>query len=253
MSAVTGEGVSVLLDTLAARLRSLAPIVELLVPYERGDVVAALHREGEVLVEVHAEGGSRLRARLPAPGRHSLRRVRRQPARRDRRAPPRSRPTSCWMHSRSRSWCSTSTARSLFANQRARDDFAVLGEPLEYDGELFTHRVRARRRARPAAGARRHPVGAHAAHGRDAQRLRDGRALERLPGHGVAHRRHPAAPRRRRRDHRRDLHVLRHHRQQRRAQARVARVGGAVPAHRRERGRRRVPLHGRATRRASTT
>jgi GTP-binding protein HflX len=67
VSAVTGEGASVLLDTLAARLRSLAPIVELLVPYERGDVVAALHREGEVLVEVHAEGGSRLRARLPAP------------------------------------------------------------------------------------------------------------------------------------------------------------------------------------------
>ncbi len=67
VSAVTGEGVSVLLDTLAARLRALAPIVELLVPYERGDVVAALHREGEVLVEVHAEGGSRLRARLPAP------------------------------------------------------------------------------------------------------------------------------------------------------------------------------------------
>ena len=67
VSAVTGEGVSVLLDTLAARLRALAPIVEFLVPYERGDVVAALHREGEVLVEVHAEGGSRLRARLPAP------------------------------------------------------------------------------------------------------------------------------------------------------------------------------------------
>jgi GTP-binding protein HflX len=66
VSAVTGEGTSVLLDTLGARLRSLAPIVELLVPYERGDVVAALHREGEVLVEVHAEGGSRLRARLPA-------------------------------------------------------------------------------------------------------------------------------------------------------------------------------------------
>jgi len=39
----------------------------LLVPYERGDVVAALRREGEVLVEVHSEGGSRLRARLPAP------------------------------------------------------------------------------------------------------------------------------------------------------------------------------------------
>jgi GTPase len=65
VSAVTGIGLTVLLDTLAARLRALAPIVELLVPYDRGDVVAAVHREGEVLVEVHAERGSRLRARLP--------------------------------------------------------------------------------------------------------------------------------------------------------------------------------------------
>jgi GTPase len=66
VSAVTGEGLIVLLGTVAAQLRALAPIVEFVVPYERGDVVAALHREGEVLVEVHAEGGTRLRARVPA-------------------------------------------------------------------------------------------------------------------------------------------------------------------------------------------
>jgi GTP-binding protein HflX len=65
VSAVTGDGLNVLLDTIAARLRALTPIVELVIPYERGDAVAALHREGEVLVEVHAEGGTRLRARLP--------------------------------------------------------------------------------------------------------------------------------------------------------------------------------------------
>ena len=65
VSATTGEGVTELLDTIGARVRALAPIVELLVPYERGDVVAALHREGEVLVEVHAEGGTRIRARIP--------------------------------------------------------------------------------------------------------------------------------------------------------------------------------------------
>jgi GTP-binding protein HflX len=35
------------------------------VPYDRGDVLAALHREGEVLVEVYEEGGTRVRARLP--------------------------------------------------------------------------------------------------------------------------------------------------------------------------------------------
>jgi GTP-binding protein HflX len=65
VSAGTGEGVEALLDRLAARLRALVPIVELEVPYDRGDVVAALHRDGEVLVEVHGEGGTRVRARLP--------------------------------------------------------------------------------------------------------------------------------------------------------------------------------------------
>jgi GTP-binding protein HflX len=65
VSAATGHGVEPLLDTIATRLRSMKPIVELEVPYERGDVVAALHRDGEVLVEVHGEGGTRVRARLP--------------------------------------------------------------------------------------------------------------------------------------------------------------------------------------------
>ena len=35
------------------------------VPYDRGDVLAALHRDGEVLVEVHDDDGTRVRARLP--------------------------------------------------------------------------------------------------------------------------------------------------------------------------------------------
>ena len=38
---------------------------ELEIPYGRGDVVAAIHREGEVLVEVHDEAGTRVRARVP--------------------------------------------------------------------------------------------------------------------------------------------------------------------------------------------
>jgi GTP-binding protein HflX len=65
VSATTGEGDDGLLDAIAARLRALVPIVELEVPYDRGDVVAALHREGEVLVEVHDSVGTRVRARLP--------------------------------------------------------------------------------------------------------------------------------------------------------------------------------------------
>jgi GTP-binding protein HflX len=65
VSARTGEEIEKLTEVVGARLRSLTPIYELLVPYERGDVLAALHRDGEVLVEVHADEGTRVRARLP--------------------------------------------------------------------------------------------------------------------------------------------------------------------------------------------
>ena len=68
ISARTGEGMDSLLDIIGDRLRSMRPVVELLVPYDRGDVVAAVHREGEVLVEQHEEGGTRLRARMDAAG-----------------------------------------------------------------------------------------------------------------------------------------------------------------------------------------
>jgi GTP-binding protein HflX len=67
LSALTGEGVDELLTVIADRLRSLEVVVELVVPYDRGDVVAALHREGEVLVETHEAEATRLRARLDGP------------------------------------------------------------------------------------------------------------------------------------------------------------------------------------------
>jgi GTP-binding protein HflX len=67
-SAATGEGVDKLREALADRLRALARIVELAVPYERGDVIAALHRDGEVLVEVHGDRETRVRARIPEAG-----------------------------------------------------------------------------------------------------------------------------------------------------------------------------------------
>ena len=64
ISAATGDGVDGLLVALGDRLRALANVVELVVPYDRGDIVAAVHREGEVLSETHEEGATRLRARL---------------------------------------------------------------------------------------------------------------------------------------------------------------------------------------------
>ena len=64
VSAATGDGIAELIAAIGDRLRSLGSVVELLVPYERGDVLAALHREGNVLVEVHGDDGMRIRARL---------------------------------------------------------------------------------------------------------------------------------------------------------------------------------------------
>ncbi len=65
VSAHSGEGIDTLLAVIARRLRAGAEVVELLVPYDRGDVLAGLHREAEVLVSVHTDSGTRVQARLP--------------------------------------------------------------------------------------------------------------------------------------------------------------------------------------------
>jgi GTP-binding protein HflX len=66
VSARTGEGIEGLVAAIGDRLREMAVVVELIVPYDRGDVLAALHREGNVLVEVHGDDGMRIQARLGA-------------------------------------------------------------------------------------------------------------------------------------------------------------------------------------------
>jgi GTP-binding protein HflX len=64
VSAVTGEGIDVFLRTLADRLRALTTVFDLLIPYDRGDVLASVHREGEVVSTTESEDGFLLRARL---------------------------------------------------------------------------------------------------------------------------------------------------------------------------------------------
>ncbi len=64
ISATTGEGIDVFLRTLADRLRALTTVVELAIPYDRGDVLASVHREGEVVSTTEAPDGFRVRARL---------------------------------------------------------------------------------------------------------------------------------------------------------------------------------------------
>ena len=53
-----------LLASVGSRLRSLTEVVQLRIPWSRGDVVAAAHREGEVLLEQHEEDGTLLSVRL---------------------------------------------------------------------------------------------------------------------------------------------------------------------------------------------
>ncbi len=64
VSASTGAGIVELLEVLGEKIRSLTSVAELFIPYERGEVLAALHREGEVLVAIHEDDGTRVQARL---------------------------------------------------------------------------------------------------------------------------------------------------------------------------------------------
>jgi GTP-binding protein HflX len=64
VSARTGVGIEGLRELVAARLPRPDVEVEVLVPYDRGDLVARVHRDGEVLEERHEESGTRLSARV---------------------------------------------------------------------------------------------------------------------------------------------------------------------------------------------
>jgi len=64
VSAATGEGIDLLLRTMADRLRALSVVHELVVPYDRGDVLASVHREGEVVSVADGASSWTIRARL---------------------------------------------------------------------------------------------------------------------------------------------------------------------------------------------
>jgi GTP-binding protein HflX len=72
ISAATGEGVDSLLSTIAARLPRPPVDLEVLLPYDRGDLVDRSHREGTVLAVDHVAEGTRVRLRAPAQLAHAL-------------------------------------------------------------------------------------------------------------------------------------------------------------------------------------
>jgi len=73
VSALTGEGIDDLLRAVGDRLRGADRVVELVVPFDRGDVLAAVHREGEVVGESHGEGATLVQVVLDEAGRARFR------------------------------------------------------------------------------------------------------------------------------------------------------------------------------------
>ena len=64
VSAVTGEGVQDLLERIVELLPPSRRMIEAVVPYDRADLVAAAHRDGEVLKEEHRPEGTYLVANV---------------------------------------------------------------------------------------------------------------------------------------------------------------------------------------------
>ena len=64
VSAQTGSGFDELLEAISDRLRAMTELVELTIPYDRGDVLAQVHREGQVLTELASETAITVKARL---------------------------------------------------------------------------------------------------------------------------------------------------------------------------------------------
>jgi GTP-binding protein HflX len=64
VSAASGEGLDKLRAVIADRLPRPDAEVHVLLPYDRGDLVARVHEQGDVLASEHTEHGTRLHARV---------------------------------------------------------------------------------------------------------------------------------------------------------------------------------------------
>jgi len=69
ISALTGEGIDQFLRAVADRVRLSDRVVRLVIPYARGDVLAAVHREGEVVEQEAGEESATLTVLLDDAGR----------------------------------------------------------------------------------------------------------------------------------------------------------------------------------------
>ncbi len=66
VSAHTGQGIDELRDVVADQLPRPGVLVDVVVPYDRGDLVSRVHEHGDIDTEEHTERGTALRARVDA-------------------------------------------------------------------------------------------------------------------------------------------------------------------------------------------
>jgi GTP-binding protein HflX len=64
VSAKSGEGIPELLSAIEADLPRPDIEVQVLLPYERGDLVSRIHQDGEVVALEHTGEGTRINARV---------------------------------------------------------------------------------------------------------------------------------------------------------------------------------------------
>jgi GTP-binding protein HflX len=65
VSAQTGEGLPALLEAVDQSLRSKMAPIHVLIPYERGDLVALVHEHGYIEEKTHTEEGTHLIGYVP--------------------------------------------------------------------------------------------------------------------------------------------------------------------------------------------
>ena len=70
---MTGTSRPVAHPTASVSMRTKRPAVDVVIPYDRGDLVARMHADGRVQLAEHNTEGTRIRARVPVALAASLR------------------------------------------------------------------------------------------------------------------------------------------------------------------------------------
>ncbi|MBR3181715.1 MAG: GTPase HflX [Eggerthellaceae bacterium] len=65
VSAITGEGIDELIDRIAKVAASKDALIDVVIPYDRGDLVSMAHRRCHIISETHEEGGTHLMLYAP--------------------------------------------------------------------------------------------------------------------------------------------------------------------------------------------